>query len=55
MLYTYSKYALTMKITKGFDYIIDEKNKIDVDIFQPHFKYEGQSWLSKIIKDFGIP
>ena len=41
LLYSYSKYALTMKISKGFDYIIDEKNRIDFDIFQPHFKYEG--------------
>jgi hypothetical protein len=33
LLYSYSKHALTIKISNGFDYIIDQQNKIDFDIF----------------------
>ena len=33
MLYNYSKYALTMKLSSGFDFIIDDENRVDSNIF----------------------
>jgi hypothetical protein len=35
MLYKYVKSAMTMKISLGFDFILDDKNRIDNDILQP--------------------